>query len=215
MKKIKTLDDVLSHIEELRETIKFSDDLFPVVKDLFIFLKDMIPLLMEANISIKESTSRIPTATENIENISKMTENSTNQVLDSIDTISGKLSALSRMINKQEDLNTQTTLVDEIAGMTDEMVFAFQFQDITTQKLEHTSRILKTVHDKFIVLFRSFENMRMNSEMGSDVAKALEAEFNKSAFKEEENKEYFEEKTKDIMHQSTAVSQDDIDSLFK
>ena len=38
MKKIKSLDDVLSQIEVLRETIKFSDDLFPVVKDLFIYL---------------------------------------------------------------------------------------------------------------------------------------------------------------------------------
>ncbi|KAA3617641.1 MAG: hypothetical protein D8M58_01210 [Calditrichaeota bacterium] len=215
MKKIKTLDDVLGHIEDLRETIRFSDDLFPLVKDLFIFLKDMIPLLMEANISIKESTSRIPTATENIDNISEMTESSTNQVLDSIDTISGKLSALGEMIKKDSGAEEQTVLVDEISSMTNEMIFAFQFQDITTQKLEHTSRILKTVHDKFETLFKSFESMRMNSAMGSDVAKALEVEFQKQSIKEVENKEYFDEKTKDIMHHDTAVSQDDIDSLFK
>ncbi len=215
MKKVKSLDDVLGHIEELRETIKFSDDLFPVVKDLFIFLKDMIPLLMEANISIKESTSRIPTATDNIDNISKMTETSTNQVLDSIDTISGKLSTLDEMIKKESKPNDQSKLIGEISTMTDEMVFAFQFQDITTQKLEHTSRILKTVHDKFVTLFKSFDNMRMNSDMGSDIAKALEAEFQKSSSTEKENKEHFEKKTKDIMHHDSAVSQDDIDSLFK
>jgi chemotaxis regulatin CheY-phosphate phosphatase CheZ len=214
MKKINNLDDVLSHIEELRETIKFSDDLFPVVKDLFVFLKDMIPLLMEANLSIKESTSRIPTATDNIENVSQMTETSTNKVLDSIDTISDKLSTVKEMINKKEDTDKQAELVDEISNMANEMVFAFQFQDITTQKLEHTSRILKTVHDKFSVLFKSFDNMRMNSDMGSEIAQALEAEFLKQTVKEEENKKEFTEKTKDIMH-STSVSQDDIDSLFK
>ena len=215
MKKIKSLDDVLSQIEVLRETIKFSDDLFPVVKDLFIFLKDMIPLLAEANVSIKESTSCIPTATANIDNISKITENSTNQVLDSIDTISLKLVSLSEMINGREDLKKQTSLVDEISGMTNEMVFAFQFQDIAAQKLEHTNRILKTVHTKFVTLFKSFEKMRINSAMGSDIAEALEAEFQKSAVKEEEDKIYFEKNTKDIMHQDTTVSQDDIDSLFK
>ncbi len=215
MKKIKSLDDVLGQIEELRETIKFSDDLFPVVKDLFIFLKDMIPLLMEANISIKESTSRIPTATDNIENISKMTETSTNQVLDSIDTISGKLGTLDEMIKKNEGIEEQSSLVNEISSMTNEMVFAFQFQDITTQKLEHTSRILKTVHDKFVSLFKSFDNMRMNSAMGGDIAKALEAEFSKSSDKESENKEHFDKNTKDIMHLVTSVSQDDIGSLFK
>ncbi len=215
MKKIKSLDDVLSHIEELRETIRFSDDLFPLVKDLFIFLKDMIPLLMEANVSIKESTSRIPTATDNIDNVSKMTENSTNQVLDSIDTISVKLDTLGEMIKSKEGLKEQTALIEEISNMANEMVFAFQFQDITTQKLEHTSRILKTVHDKFSILFKSFESMRMNSSMGSDVAHALEAEFNKNAVNEAVRKEEFEEQTKDIMHHTTAVSQEDIDSLFK
>jgi len=215
MKKITSLDDVLGHIEELRETIKFSDDLFPVVKDLFIFLKDMIPLLMEANISIKESTSRIPTATENIDNVSQMTETSTNQVLDSIETITGKLNALAGMIKNQKDFDKQATLIDEVSNMANEIVFAFQFQDITTQKLEHTSRILKTVHDKFIILFKSFESMKMNSEMGGDVARALEAEFQKQMVNEEENKEYFEKNTKDIMHHNNSVSQDDIDSLFK
>jgi len=215
MNQINNLDDVLQSIEDLRDSIKFSNDLFPIMKDLFIFLKDMIPLLLEANVSIKESTKRLPDATDNINNVSKMTETSTNQVLDSIETITGKLGELRVMMENSNDKNTQLDMLDEVSNLANEMVFAFQFQDITTQKLEHTSRILKTVHDKFAVLFKSFDKMRANSEIGSDVARAIELEFNRESAKGNHSKDYFEENSKDIMHHNTEISQDDIDSFFK
>jgi hypothetical protein len=106
-------------------------------------------------------------------------------------------------------------MLDEVSDLANEMVFAFQFQDITTQKLEHTSRILKTVYDKFAILFKSFEKMRNNSAIGSDVAKAIESEFSTLSAKETHNNDYFEENSKDIMHHNTEISQDDIDSFFK
>lgn len=215
MKKINNLDDVLFQIESLRDSLSFSSELFPIMKDLFIFLKDMIPLLIEANISIKESTSRLPTASDNIDNVSKMTETSTNQVLDTIESINDKLNNLSKMIVDKKDQKSQLDLVDEISEMSSNMIFAFQFQDITTQKLEHTNRILKTVHDKFLILFKSFEKMRSNSAIGNDVAKAIEHEFEKEQNKEAESKKFFDEGTKDIIHQNAEFSQDDIDNFFK
>lgn len=215
MKQINNLDDVLLQIENMRHTMKFSNELFPIMKDLFVFLKDMIPLLLEANVSIKESTSRIPTATDNINNVSKMTETSTNEVLDSIETITGKLNNLSDMIKSDKPKEEQIAQLDEVNNMVNEIIFAFQFQDITTQKLEHTSRILKTVHDKFVALFKSFEKMRDNSELGSEVARAIEYEFEKEKNKGIENKEYFENNTQDIMRQNVEISQEDIDNFFK
>jgi chemotaxis regulatin CheY-phosphate phosphatase CheZ len=175
----------------------------------------MIPLLLEANVSIKESTSRIPTATDNINNVSKMTETSTNEVLDSIETITSKLNDLGEMIKSDKSKDEQITQLDDVSNMVNEIIFAFQFQDITTQKLEHTSRILKTVHDKFVALFKSFEKMRDNSELGSEVAKAIEHEFEKEKNKGLENQEYFEKNTKDIMRQNVEISQEDIDNFFK
>jgi len=214
MKKINSLDDVLNQIEDLKSSFKFSNELFPIVKDLFVFLKDMIPLLMQANISIKESTDRLPTATDNIENVSKMTETSTNQVLDTIDSIVDRLNSVTELVKSGENKEKQIAELEDISTVAGEIVFAFQFQDITTQKLEHTNRILKTVHEKFGLLFQSFEKMRMNSELGSDVARALEREFEKESRKGLETSEEFKNETADIMH-STEVSQDDIDSFFK
>ncbi|MCB0281028.1 MAG: hypothetical protein H6627_11720 [Calditrichae bacterium] len=215
MKEINNLDDVLLQIENLKHTMKFSNELFPIMKDLFVFLKDMIPLLLEANISIKESTSRIPTATDNINNVSKMTETSTNQVLDSIEEITVKLNNLGEMIKSDDSKENQNLLLEDIGNMVNEIIFAFQFQDITTQKLEHTSRILRTVHDKFVALFKSFDQMRNNSELGSEVARAIEFEFEKQKLVGQENKEYFESNTQDIMRQNVEISQDDIDRFFK
>lgn len=213
--KINTLDDILTQIENLRDTLKFSDEIFPLVKDLFLFLKDMIPLLVEAKVSIRESTNHLPSATDNIENISKMTENSTNQVLDSIDSISSKLDDLSTLVKDDKENEKKIELIDYISEKVNEMIFSFQFQDITAQKLEHTSRILDTVQTKFTQLFENFEAMSKNSEFGGDVARALETEFKRGEVIEEKAEEDFKKETEDIMHLDSEISQDDIDRFFK
>ena len=125
MKQINNLDDVLMQIENLKDTMKFSTELFPIMKDLFVFLKDMIPLLLEANVSIKESTSRIPTATDNINNVSKMTETSTNQVLDSIEEITVKLNSLGELIDSDKPKSEQKELLEDVGNMVNEIIFAF------------------------------------------------------------------------------------------
>lgn len=57
--------------------------------------------------------------------------------------------------------------------------------------------------------------MRNNSELGSEVARAIEFEFEKQKLVGQENKEYFESNTQDIMRQNVEISQDDIDRFFK
>ncbi len=212
---INSIDDVLKHIEEIHNSMEFNEELFPIVTDLFKFLQDMIPILSEANISVKESTNHLPTASDNLNSVSQTTENATNQVLDQVDSISGKLAELKKMIQEGTDKEKQTALLDEVTNEANEIVFAFQFQDITTQQLEHTNRILSAVYEKFHTLFESFDYMRNNSSLGAEVARAIENEFNKELSKHKEDMESFKKRTEDIIHQNHEFSQEDIDSFFK
>ena len=66
MADINNIDDVLKKVEELKDSLQFSGEMFPLISDVFVFIKEIVPLLLEANSSIKESTGKIPTATENL-----------------------------------------------------------------------------------------------------------------------------------------------------
>jgi len=213
MSRINSIDDVIVHIEGIHKSMQFSGDLFPIISDLFRFIKDMIPLMLEANLSIKETTNHLPTATDNITSVSKTTENATHQVLDQLENIFTKLDLLKQKIDSEDSKEGKIALLDEISTEANEIIFAFQFQDITTQQLEHTSRILKAVYEKFSHLFGAFEKMRKNSDIGQEVVQAIEREFDKE--KERRHKEFFDNHTADTMHHSAEITQEDIDSFFK
>jgi len=216
MKKSKSIDDVLGQIENIRSSMEFNEELFPIITDLFYFLKDMIPLLMEANVSIKEGTDHLPTAQENLNLVTETNEIATNEVLDKVENISASLQSVKDMIAQGADIDKQLSLLDTIINESNEIVFAFQFQDITTQQLEHTHRILNAVYNKFGNLFASFEKMRKNSDLGSDVAKAIENEFeNERQSVQSKSDASFKTHTEDKMHHNTGFSQADIDSFFK
>ncbi len=215
MQKIQTIDDVLKRIEGIRDSMEFNEELFPIVSDLFHFLKDMIPLLMEANVSIKEGTDHLPTAQDNLHQVTETTELATNEVLDKVENISQSLEKVKEMVLEGRDAKEQINKLDEIINESNEIVFAFQFQDITTQQLEHTHRILNAVYNKFGNLFSSFEKMRKNSDLGSDVALAIENEFEKERLAVMNNGDDFRKHTEDKMHHNTGFSQADIDKFFK
>lgn len=212
MEKVNSIEDVLKKVEELRTTLKFSDEIFPLISDVFMFIREIIPLMLEANSSIKESTNQLPNATENITNVSKTTEMATNEVLDKLDYIMGKMEVLRNDIKNGGESEGQLAILGDIQDKSSEIIYAFQFQDITTQQLEHVHRILEAIYEKFLTLFNSFNRLKSNSDLGGDVIRAIENELKGSTDKK--NKEYFEKRTEDIIHQSE-ISQDDIDRFFK
>lgn len=211
MKDLKNIDDVLKKIEDMRDSLKLSDEILPLLSDLFKFLKDTIPLMLEANISLRESTDKIPTATENIQNISKTTESATHEVMDKLDSLSESLNKLSDSISKSNGSSNSLELIEKAQNDTNEIVYALQFQDIISQQLEHTNRILSAIYDKFMDLFKSFIKMKENTTIGKDIISAIEQECNLSV--SEDSKQYFEKKTEDTIR-SNGISQEDIDKLF-
>lgn len=209
--KIKNIDDVIKKVDTLRESIKMSDEILPLVSDMFVFIKDVIPLLLEANAFMKDGTNKIPTAAENIQNVSKTTELATHEVLDKLDTITAEMETLKENLQAGAVDKENIELLENVQNQTSEIVYAFQFQDITSQQLEHVVRILQAIYDKFLELFESSLKMKGKTILGGDIIQAIEMEL--GVKNRQEMNRYFEERTKDKVHQ-TNISQDMIDNLF-
>ena len=212
MSEINNIDDVLKKIEGLSDSLHFSGEIFPLIGDIFVFIKEIVPHLLEANSLIQESTSKIPTATENLNKVSKTTELAANEVMDKIEMMTEKLSSVKDLIASGTDKEKQLSIVEDVKNDASDIIYAFQFQDITTQQLDHVSRILQAIYDKFIDLFRSFSKLKAGTNLGGEVIRAIENEFKLTL--EKESKDYFENRTKDTMRK-TDITQDMIDNLFK
>ncbi len=207
MKPKQNFNEILSKIQDMREFLKIGDEVIPFLSDLFKFIQDIIPLMSEANASLRYGTNKIPDATDRISNVNQTTEMATNEILDKLDSISEKLTAVSK--NLQTD---QRNLIDKMQGEITDIIYALQFQDITSQKLEHANKILKTIYEKFAKIIKSSEQVTGNTKVGGSMVQVMKGEFKK----EEREKELaeFEEKTKDLVR-DTEISQDDIDQLFQ
>lgn len=212
MSELDNIDDVLKKFKGLGDSLQFSGEIFPLISDVFVFIKEIVPHLLEANSSIQESTSKIPTATENLNNVSKTTELAANEVMDKIEMMTEKLSSVKDLIASGTDKEKQLSIVEDVKNDAAGIIYAFQFQDITTQQLDHVSRILQAIYDKFIELFRSFSKLKAGTNLGGEVIRAIENEFKLTL--EKENKDYFENRTEDTMRK-TDITQDMIDNLFK
>lgn len=208
---VNNIDDVLGKLERMRESIRLSDEIFPVIGDLFMFIKEIIPLMLDINTFMNDGSQKIPTASENITSVSKTTEIAAHEVMNKLDEISEKLDHLKDVVVSGGEHQKSLQLIDEIHNDTGEIMVAFQFQDITTQQLEHVNRILQAIYDRFVSLFNSSLKLKNKSMFGKDVMAAIEGEM--LAGKQKESQEYFEQRTADKIHQN-GISQDAIDKLF-
>jgi len=209
---VNNIDDVLGKLEQMRESIRLSDEIFPIIGDLFMFIKEIIPLMLEINTFMNDSSEKIPTASENINKVSKTTELATQEVLDKLDVIIDKLDSLKSDLKKDGLEEKYGAVIDEITNDSSEIIYAFQFQDITTQQLEHVNRILEAIYKKFVLLFESSLKLKDKSAFGRDVMQAIEGEMQKEKLKK--TSDFFMKETEDKMHQN-GISQDAIDELFK
>lgn len=200
------IDGMLGKIGEIREFLKIRDEIIPFLSELFTFIKDVMPIMSDADASLHESASKIPDAADRISDVSQTTEMATNEILDKLDSLTEKLTTISQTI--QED---QKKLVDEMQDEVMDIIYALQFQDITSQKLDHANRILEVIFKKFTVLLESIEHIKVNTNVGSRVLQAIKGEIDSE--KGEKRRKEFEKKIVDTVRES-GISQDDIDKLF-
>ncbi len=205
------MEDVLKRIEDIRDMLRLSDEVIPFLGDLFKFIKDVIPLMMSIKSSIEDSASKLPTASENINTVSATTELATHQMLDKLDIIMDNMDKLSVGLPDDETGKEKKGMITSVQNEVADIINALQFQDITSQQLEHANRILEAIYGKFIMLFDSIRTVKARSLVGEEIIGALEEEHRQRLEKESEN---FNKETEDIVR-NKGISQSDIDRLFK
>ncbi len=200
------IEELLEKVEEMREFFRYGEDVIPFLGNLFKFLQAVMPLMMEVSNSINDTNHKLPTATDRITDVSNSTELATNEIMDKLDNITEKLKNIA-VVDSDEHKVTIGEINEEINGI----IYALQFQDITSQKLEHANRILKTIYEKFSALFNSLEDIRNNSDFKTNFMQVMDPKV--EAKKLDKLSKEFDSKTKDKMRISS-ITQDDIDSLF-
>ena len=166
--KIDPMGEIAEKIEEMRGFFKVGEEVVPFLADLFNFLKDVMPLITEVNTSLKDGAGKLPTASDRISDVTTATEMATTEILDKLDIINNTANEVREGLSEEKGKK-----IDEIEGMIMDIIFALQFQDITSQKLEHAGRILSAIDIKFSSLFSSIEDMQSNSVLGAKVAGAI------------------------------------------
>ncbi len=206
------IDDLLDKIENLRASLKLSDEILPLVSDMFMFIKDIIPLMLETNTFMREGAVKLPSASDNLNKVSRTTEMATHEVMDRLEGIIGKLDVLKENVENDRRKEASLEMIDEIQNEASNIFYAFQFQDITSQQLDYVNRILKAIYIKFVDLFNSSLRIKANTFLGKDVVAAIEKELENSPINDDGNS--FEESTADFVRQD-GISQELIDKYFK
>lgn len=206
MEKNNTIDEILVKVQEIQGFFKVGDELIPFLTELFLFLKETIPLMAKVDQSILESANKLPTASEKIQSASQTAESATHKILDKLDTMSEELISLEQRVGKED-----RELIRKIQSDVQESIYVLQFQDITSQQLEHAIRILNVIKEKFDRLFTAINKMKLKTTIAGQVL----GEEKKTELQEtlEEESQEFQDQTKDIIREGT-FSQDDIDKLF-
>lgn len=138
-------------------------------------LTDSISVMMSTFRSIKkpmqESSDKLPTTTSQLEKVTEQTENAANKVLDMVESISNRESDITNDIQKVQDTIADANFEksDELkellgniksnseANLNDayNIMDALQFQDITTQQIDHAISLLDDVEEKLHVMLKA------------------------------------------------------------
>lgn len=124
---------------------------------------------------IRESQVKVPMATNQLDKISEQTEAATNHMLDLIENISVREEEVINGLNEikeqmpggNEKINSMLDNVIEKANVNVNDAFtimnALQFQDITSQQMNHAASLLEEIETKLTQICRVFG---INSETG-------------------------------------------------
>lgn len=202
----RNIDAVSKQFEEMKGLFEIGVEIIPFLSEMFRFLIDTMPLMLEVNSSLEDGTHTIPTASERIISANHATELATHQILNKLDSITHKVNDLSQNVT-----NDQKRVLEQIQDEVADITSSLQFQDITSQNLDHANRILSAIHSKFVPMFIAMEQVKTNTSLG---LKIMDVMNNKAVHDNAKDDDIvLEDKTADTIRQE-GISQDDIDKLF-
>jgi len=150
---------------------KITEKLHQELKELTASISTMMEAFKKIRQPIQESSIKVPTTAHHLEKVTEQTERATHKVLDMIEAITNRESQISGWTEQIKALipgdvlssKTQigTLLTDIKANANDNLndsyniMDALQFQDITTQQIDHAISLLDDVEDKLISMLNT------------------------------------------------------------
>jgi chemotaxis protein CheZ len=131
-------------------------------------IEDLTRSLREIQGPLSDTRESLPKATTHLDRISSQTEQATHKVLDMVENISNQqveiIDHLNKALNVLSDSGGENTAVSELLEKAEEVanrsqndafaiMDALQFQDITTQQINHAASLLEDVDDKIAQIF--------------------------------------------------------------
>ncbi|HSH00621.1 MAG TPA: protein phosphatase CheZ, partial [candidate division Zixibacteria bacterium] len=126
-------------------------------------IREFMESIRELRVPLADSKEALPEATTQLDRISEQTEKATHQVMDRVESIGSNQTELIALLNEALNmisdgkldgaaLAEKLTHAEEIANRTQNDAFvimdALQFQDITTQQMNHAASLLEEVEAK-------------------------------------------------------------------
>ena len=141
------------------------------LKDLTSSISKMMGVFKQIRKPIQESFETVPTTAEHLEKVTEQTEQATNKVLDMVEAITNRESESTEWLKKMKEIISKADfgkksklgkLLDELttnaeANLNDSysIMDALQFQDITSQQIDHAITLLDDVEDKLMSLLKT------------------------------------------------------------
>ncbi|MCD6163491.1 MAG: protein phosphatase CheZ [candidate division Zixibacteria bacterium] len=144
------------------------------LKELTSSVSKMMEAFRQIRKPIVESVKKVPTTAQQLEKVTEQTEQATNRVLDMVEAINNRESEISEWVSKIKELiprevlsasNELESLMDKVGKNTVSnlndlfnIMDAMQFQDITTQQVDHAITLLDDVEDRLMSLLNAIGN---------------------------------------------------------
>ena len=179
------------------------------IEDLTKSINEIIVNFRELKNPLEESQSKVPLATNQLDKISEQTEAATHQMLDIIDQISvreeeiiaGLEEARSQLEGNEAVINLLSELTEKANGNLNDaftIMNALQFQDITSQQMNHAASLLEDIEARLKQIMQAFGT---TEEVNSSEA---EEKHNKRVRVFDPNADLYDKKTQ----------QKEVDSMF-
>ncbi len=199
--------EIFQKIAEMQDFLRIGDEVIPFLGDLFKFIQDVMPLMSEIQRSFSDTSGKLPDASKRLDDVTEATEMATHEIMDKLESINKGLDKVGEELG-DDNKNTIDTIKNDVMDIT----FALQFQDITSQKLEHANRILSAINKKFTDLSKNSELIKVKTKVGERIMHELH--LGPDPEKSEKDTEEFHSETEDVIREDQNFSQDDIDALF-
>lgn len=144
-------------------------------------INDIMTKMRRMQNPILESREKLPVANEQLDKITAQTEQATHKMLDMVEQIIDHQEQITNLSNEvslffkksrskdREIFSEQVKRINEMSSISQNNAFlimdALQFQDITSQQIQHASTLLEDIESRLHLLLSAFDGKEIPEEL--------------------------------------------------